>query len=85
MSDETLTMRVCYANGEELVLECPLSGDDATIATRMQEALQRNQLLIETGEQLLVIPLVAVTRIEVTPAPDKLPRDTIRNARRVTG
>jgi hypothetical protein len=52
-----------------------------TMATRIEKALESNDVLIELEDRLLVVPLNNLKYIEITPAPPKLPKFTIRHAR----
>ena len=64
-------MQVEYVRAEEV----------SNIATRIEKAIEANELLIELEDRLLVIPLNNIKYIEITPAPPKLPKFAIRNAR----
>ena len=54
--------------------------DDVTLGSRIEKALQTQDLVVELGDQLLVIPMHSILTIEVTPPPPKLPAVAIRNA-----
>jgi len=56
-------------------------GDETTLATRVERALEAHDLVIELGGRLLVIPQHSMLSIELTPAPAKLPATVIRHGR----
>ena len=78
-----------YVNGEkeELVVmrddETP-EGQQATVE-RIQSALQSNLLVLKTtANRLLAIPVSSILKIEINPAPPKVPKSVIENVRIVT-
>jgi hypothetical protein len=58
-----------------------LTEEVSNIATLIEKAIEANELLIELENRLLVIPLNNIKYIEIIPAPPKLPKFAIRNAR----
>jgi len=55
------------------------TGDFNQIASRVQKALDANQLAIEIDGELFVIPMNNVKYLQVNPAPEKLPDIVIRS------
>ena len=58
----------------------PADDDEVQLAGRIEKALQTQDLVVELGDRLLVIPMHSILTIEVTPPPPKLPAVAIRNA-----
>lgn len=58
----------------------PADDDDVQLAGRIEKALQTQDLVVELGDRLLVIPMHSILTIELTPPPPKLPAVAIRNA-----
>jgi hypothetical protein len=54
--------------------------DDVLMASRIQKALDANQLAIDVDGEMYVIPMSSVKYLQVTPAPEKLPDSVIRGA-----
>ncbi len=78
----TLTIR--YINGTEQRFEYPRLEETYNIVGRMQEILKSNQALLELGDSLLIIPFQNIQSIEISPPPDKLPTNALRNVRLLT-
>jgi hypothetical protein len=60
-------------------------GDEVTLASRVERALEAHDLVIELDGRLLVIPKSSILSMELSPAPVKMPAFTIRNGRVVGG
>lgn len=58
----------------------PEDDDDVQLASRVEKALQTNDVVLELGDRLLVIPKHSILTIELTPPPTKLPAAAIRHA-----
>ncbi len=89
MTQETLGGAIIhYVNGEqeELIFlrdDSP-EGQHANVE-RLQRALQSNVLVFKTSaNRLLAIPIQSILKIEVNPAPPKVPENVIENVRIVT-
>ena len=54
--------------------------DDVTLGSRIEKALETQELVLELGDRLLVIPMHSILTIELMPPPPKLPAVAIRNA-----
>lgn len=87
MTEETLGGAIIYyANGEkEQVMffrdDSTPEGQQATVE-RIQNALQSNLLMLKTtDDRLLAIPIQSIWKIEIKPAPPKLPGNVIENVR----
>ncbi len=90
MTQETLGGAIIYyANGEreELLFfrdDSTPEGQHATFE-RIQSALQSNLLMLKTTDnRLLAIPVQSILKIEINPAPPKVPGNVIENVRVVT-
>lgn len=90
MTQETLGGAVIYyINGEkEEVMffrdDSTPEGQHATVE-RIQSALQSNLLVFKTTEnRLLAIPIQSILKIEINPAPPKVPGNVIENVRIVS-
>lgn len=72
-------LTIHFIDGSKLSLTFPQQGDDFTqIASRVQRALDANQLAIEIDGELFVVPMNNVKYLQVNPAPEKLPDTVIR-------
>ncbi len=74
-----LTIR--YMNGTEQKFEYTRTEDALNVASRIQDVLKGNQLLLELEDRFLIIPMSNIQSIEVSPPPAKLPPNTLRNVR----
>ena len=70
-------LTIHFTDGSKLSLTFPKQDVDFNqLASRVQKALDANQLAIEIGHELFVIPMNNVKYMQMSPAPDKLP-DTV--------
>ena len=90
MTKETLGGAIIhYVNGEkeELIFlrdDSTPEGQQAAFE-RIQNALQSNLLMLKTtANRMLVIPVQNILKIEINPAPPKVPRNVIENVRVAT-
>ena len=90
MTQETLGGAIIYyVNGEKEEMtffrdDSTPEGQQATVE-RIQSALQSNMLVLKTTEnRLLAIPVQSILKIEINPAPPKVPGNVIENVRIVT-
>lgn len=90
MTRETLGGAIIYyVNGEkeELIFlrdDSTPEGQQATLE-RIQNGLQSNLLVLKTeANRLLAIPVQNILKIEINPAPPKVPGNVIENIRVVT-
>ena len=77
-------MTVTYADGSEQKFEITQQKEEFTLARHIDDMLKQNQLVLEIEDRVIVIPIQNIKRLEVTPAPSKLPGYAIRNARLVS-
>jgi hypothetical protein len=78
---EAKFMKVRFINGTERSFAFePLSAtlDPAVLLTHVNKALDSRRLVLQTKEQLLIIPFDNVETIEITPVPDKPLPDAIQ-------
>ena len=77
--DNNRYLTIYFIDGSELSLTFPKQGGNPLLlAKRVQEALDADQLAIETGDQLLVIPMSNVKYFQMSPIPEALPETVIR-------
>jgi len=88
MSDENRgIMTIRYVNGTEQKFEYARFKDDSNIssaASRIQDMLKANHILLELEGGFLIIPLQNVLSIEVSPLPVKLPQNTLTDVRLIS-
>ena len=72
-------LTIHFTDGSKLSLTFPKQTDELyQMAGRVQKALDANQLSIEVGGELFVIPMSNIKYMQVNPAPEKLPDTVIR-------
>jgi hypothetical protein len=69
-----------FVDGSKKLLEFPQQVADATMAARLQEALEARHLVIEADGALIVIPFENIRYLQAYPAPKKLPSYAIKGA-----
>ena len=81
----TVGLLIRFMDGSKITLRYPkqAGNDPATIVANVRKALEADRILVEVDGALLFIPLNNVKYIQVTPAPDVLPPNVLRNARMV--
>ncbi len=88
MSDENRgIMTIRYVNGTEQKFEYARFKDDSSIASaasRIQDMLKANQILLELEDRFLIIPLQNVLSIEISPPPVKFPLNTLKEVRLIS-
>ncbi len=88
MSDENRgIMTIRYVNGTEQKFEYARLKDDSSIASaasRIQDMLKANQILLELEDRFLIIPLQNVLSIEISPPPVKFPKNTVKDVRLIS-
>jgi hypothetical protein len=73
-------LTIHFNDGSKLAVTVPQQSDTfSQIASRVQKALDANQLAIEIDGELFVIPMNNVKYLQVNPAPEKLPDTVIRS------
>jgi len=77
--DNNRYLTIYFIDGSEMSLTFPKQGGNPLLlAKRVQEALDADQLAIETGDKLLVIPKSNVKYFQMSPIPEELPETVIR-------
>ena len=72
-------LTIHFTDGSKLSVTFPKQADENyQIASRVQKALDANQLAIEIGDELFVIPMNNIKYLQVNPRPDILPDSVIR-------
>lgn len=77
-----LTIR--YTNGTEQKFEFMVQEKSLSMATRIQDALSANHLVLELEDRVLIVPFQNIQYIEVMPLPDKLPPITLKGVRLIS-
>ena len=78
MSDKRF-LTIHFTDGSKLSVTFPKQTDENyQIASRVQKALDANQLAIEIGDEFFVIPMNNIKYLQVNPRPDILPDSVIR-------
>jgi hypothetical protein len=73
-------LTIHFIDGSNLSVTFPQQSDDFhQIASRVQKALDANQLAIEIDGELFVLPMSNIKYLQVNPAPKVLPDTVIRN------
>jgi hypothetical protein len=72
-----------FMDGTRIVLEYPKQAgeDPTTIASNVRKALESDKIVLEAQGDLMIIPVRNIKYIQVSPAPDELPKGVLRNAR----
>jgi hypothetical protein len=72
-------LTIHFTDGSKLSVTFPKQVEDIhQIASRVQKALDANQLSMEIGDELFVIPMNNIKYLQVSPRPEKLPETVIR-------
>ncbi len=72
-------LTIHFTDGSKLSMTFPQQTDDFhQIASRVQKALDSNQLAMEVDGEMLVIPMNNVKYLQVNPTPRNLPDTVIR-------
>lgn len=70
-----------FMDGTRLSVSFPPQAENLpTMASRVQKALDANQLAFEADGELIVIPATSVKYMAVSPAPERLPDTVVRGA-----
>ena len=78
---DTGIIKIHYIDGSEMQFEYKREDEVNTMATRIEKAIEPRHLLIELQDRVIGIPIDSIKYFEVIPAPAKLPKTAIRNAR----
>ena len=73
-------MLIHFSDGSKKLIEfpAPVADGDANLASRLKDALDARQLILEANGTLMVIPVESIKYLECFPAPDKLPAHAIK-------
>ena len=78
MSDKRF-LTVHFTDGTKLSVTFPKQFDEPhQMASRVQKALEANQLAIEMGGELFVVPMNNIKYLQLNPSPEKMPETVIR-------
>jgi hypothetical protein len=85
MTTRTVGLTIRFTDGSKMTLRYPKQAgtNPATIIANVRKALEADRLIVEVDGDLVFIPLSNVTYLRVTPAPDMLPSNVLRNARMI--
>ncbi len=83
-NDSKVTITIRYVNGSEQKFEGIREKNETNLASRIQNALNANQLLLELEDKVLVIPFHNIQSIEISPPPSKSPANTVKGVRLVS-
>jgi len=74
-------LTIHFTDGSKLSVTFPKqSEDNYQVASRVQKAIDANQLAIEIGDEFFVIPMSNIKYLQVNPRPEILPDTVIRGA-----
>lgn len=62
-------LSIFFTDGSKQVYAIPRQGDETTLAKRLNEFRQENQLMIRTKTKLIIIPYENILRVEAEPFP----------------
>ncbi|MHC4744876.1 MAG: hypothetical protein ACYS8Z_23420 [Planctomycetota bacterium] len=74
---------ISYTDGTIQRFEYSRAEDMVNLVGLIEDILNSNQLAIEADGNMLIIPMQNIKTIEISPAPEKMPRYVIRNTRLV--
>lgn len=83
---QTVRMTIQYIDGTSQTFEWepdPTQDESATRLSRLQKNLHEEYVLLETGDQFIIIPKQNIKTITVNVVPPQLPPSTIRGVRLV--
>ncbi len=72
-------LTIFFTDGSKLSVTFPQQGGDPhQIVSRVQKALDANQLSIEIEGELYVVPMSSIKYLQLSPSPEKMPEIVIR-------
>lgn len=77
------TCTILFTDGESVTLQYETQVDPMIGAQLVEEVLSRNYLAFESDGKMVVYPTANIRSFTVDPAPEKLPKSIIRDAKRV--
>jgi hypothetical protein len=77
-----VTASIFFNDGTRLVLKWPRreDRDPATLASRLRQALDGNQLAFSVDGDLLIVPMRSVKYVHISPAPPVMPSLVVTDA-----
>jgi hypothetical protein len=74
-SEAAVTATFHFSDGSRLVLRWPRQADrdPATLASRLRQALDGNQLAFNVDGDMLIVPMRSVKYVHISPAPPVMP------------
>jgi len=85
MNDTLMTMTVKYTNGNTQMFQFPRQAEANQAGTRINEVMAGGNLLIDLGDSTMLIPLSSVESVTVSPSPEALPKNAVRDAQLIKG
>ena len=82
MKSAAVTATFHFTDGTRLVLRWPRRDDrdPATLASRLRQALDGNQLAFNVDGDLLIVPMRSVKYVHISPAPPVMPSLVVTDA-----
>jgi len=75
------TFTIIYTNGEKQVYRIPRQGDINTLAKRLDDLRQYDEMAIQTVEnKLILIPYQNIQRVEIEPFPEVYAKNMLHGA-----
>ncbi|MGF1491803.1 MAG: hypothetical protein ACFBSC_04980 [Microcoleaceae cyanobacterium] len=81
--ETTRRFAVYLTNNEILTYEIPTQVDRSLQASYLDGVLREGEFVLETDQGLVIIPRDNVLKIEIIPAPEKLPPHAIRGVKQI--
>lgn len=81
---QTVKMKIQYVDGSEQQFEWQTTPDEtesANMVSHIQKMLHEESLLLEMGDQLMILHKQNIKSIAISPVPAKLPPFTIHGVR----
>jgi hypothetical protein len=80
-----ITLKIYYMNGNHESFEFFPNPDVSKLNTvsRIHKILDSQQIILELPDQVVVIPMSSIQKIEISPVPEKLPDNAIRDVRAI--
>jgi len=81
-SEAAVTATFHFSDGSRLVLRWPRQADrdPATLASRLRQALDGNQLAFNVDGDMLIVPMRSVKYVHISPAPPVMPSLVVTEA-----
>ena len=82
-NEELVYLTIKFIDGSEQKFTFPRQSDGVDTVTDINEAVDKNYLLVEIEDKTLIFPIQSILYCAVSPSPSQLPSHTIKNAKRV--